>query len=77
MKKALFTIILILTLSMNMAHAQKYTITPTTGAQGVKFEGVSISNNKITLKTSVNGRKIRLKTPAISKNKYLKLVNIS
>ena len=77
MKKALFTIILILTMSTGMAHAQKYTITPTTGAQGVKFEGVEFNNNKITLKTSVNGHKIRLKAPAISKNKYLKLVNIS
>ena len=77
MKKALFTMILILTMSTCMAHAQKHTITPTTGAQGVKFDGVGFSNNKITFKTSVNGRKIRLRTPAISKNKYLKLVNIS
>ena len=77
MGKTILTTILILTISTGMAHAQKYTITPATGAQGVKFEGVSLSNNKITLKTSVNGHKIRLRTPAISKNKYLKLVNIS
>ena len=77
MQKLIFTIILILTLTTNMAHAQKYTITTATGAQKVKIEGVSLSNNKITLKTSINGHKIRLRTPSISKNKYLKLVSIS
>jgi hypothetical protein len=75
--KQILLILILLTLTTNMAHAQKYTITPTTGAQKVKFEGIGFNNNRITLKTSVNGHKIRLKTPAISKNKYFKLVNIS
>ena len=59
-----------------MAHAQKYTV-KASGNNGAKIEGVSLSNNKITLKTSVNGHKVRLRTPTISKNKYLKLLNIS
>lgn len=74
--KQILLILILLTIATNMAYAQKYTITPTTGAQGVKYE-IGFSNNRITLKTSVNGHKIRLRTPAISKNKYLKLINIS
>lgn len=37
---------------------------------------VKINNNKITIKTTIKGHKINFTSPKISKNKYLKMVNI-
>lgn len=39
--------------------------------------GMGISNNRAYLKMNVNGHKITVKSPKLSKNKYLKLVNVA
>lgn len=75
--KRILLILILLTLTTNMATAQKYVIKVNGNETTQTSVNVGFSNNKITLKTSVNGHKIRLRTPAISKNKYLKLINIS
>ena len=73
--KKLIIILLLFILIQPATSAKSYKISPS-GA-GVSVQGVGFSNNKITLQTSVNGHKIRLKSPSLSKNKYLRLVNIS
>ena len=73
--KKLIIILLLFILAQPAASAKSYKISPS-GA-GVSVQGVGFSNNKITLQTNINGHKIRLKSPALSKNKYLRLVNIS
>lgn len=75
--KRILLILILLTLTTNIATAQKYVIKVNgneTTQTSVKY---GFSNNRITLKTDINGHKVRLRTPAISKNKYLKLINIS
>ena len=42
----------------------------------INYEGIILNNNKLTIKTNVNGHKVRIKSPMLSKNKYLKLVNV-
>ena len=64
MKKAFIILILILTIT-NTAQA----------AQKIKING-GISNGSGYIKTSINCHKIAVRTPKLSKNKYLKLVNI-
>ena len=49
--------------------------TPAT-AQQIKIKGGGFSTNRIYLKTEIKGHKMTLRTPKLSKNKYLKLVNI-
>lgn len=73
--KQFLLILILLTMTTNMATAQKYVI-KVNGNEPTQTK-YGFSNNRITLKTSVNGHKVRLKTPTISKNKYLKLLNIS
>lgn len=77
--KHFLLILILLTLTTNMATAQKYVIKVNGNETqtSIKYEGVSLSNNKITLKTSINGHKVRIKSPSISKSKYLRLVNIA
>ena len=38
---------------------------------------MGISNNRAYIKANINGHKITVKSPKISKNKYLKLVNVA
>lgn len=42
----------------------------------INYEGITLNNNKLTIKTNINGHKVRIKSPMLSKNKYLKLVNV-
>lgn len=74
--KQVLLILILLTLTTNIATAQKYTV-KASGNNNAKIEGVGFSNNRITLKTDINGHKVRIKSPMLSKNKYLKLLNIS
>ena len=48
---------------------------PTT-AENFKIENIGLNGNKITIKTKIKDKKITLKTPKLSKNKYLKMINI-
>lgn len=42
----------------------------------IKINGGGVTNNKAYIKTEINGHKITIRTPKLTKNKYLKLVNI-
>lgn len=44
--------------------------------QKININGGGISSNKIHIKATVKGHKVTLRTPQLSKNKYLKLVNL-
>lgn len=73
--KRLIIILLLFILIQPAASAKSYKISPS-GA-GVTVQGVGFSNNRVTIQTAINGHKIRLKSPSLSKNKYLRLVNVS
>ena len=76
MKKAIF-LISIMILTTNMAQAQKYVIKVNNNETTQTSVKYGFNNNRITLKTDINGHKVRIKSPVLSKNKYLKLLNIS
>lgn len=67
MKRFLIILILILLIT-GTAEAK---------TQKIKVSGCGVSSNKVYIKTDINGHKITLRTPKISKNKYLKLVNVA
>ena len=46
-------------------------------AQDVKIRGCGLNNNKIYVKANIKGHKITVRTPKISGNKILKLVNVA
>lgn len=46
-------------------------------AQDVKISGCGLNNNKIYVKANIKGHKITVKSPKISGNKILKLVNVA
>lgn len=71
----LIIILLLFILTQPVTDAKSYKISPS-GA-GVSVQGVGFSNNRVTIQTSINGHKIRLKSPSLSKNKYLRLVNVA
>ena len=75
--KRILLLLILLTLTTNMATAQKYVIKVNGNEQTQTSVKYGFSNNRITLKTDINGHKIRIKSPVLSKNKYLKLINIS
>lgn len=70
MKRLYF--ILILYILSGFLNAQSREITP----DCIKVNSIVLTNNKIAVKTTVNGHKVILRTPKLSKNKYLRLVNI-
>ena len=75
--KRILLLLILLTLTTNMAHAQKYVIKVNNNETKQTNVKCGFSNNRITLKTDINGHKVRIKSPVLSKNKYLKLLNIS
>ena len=50
--------------------------TPAT-AQQIKIKGGGLSTGKVYIKTEIKGHKMTIRTPKLTKNKYLKLVNIA
>lgn len=56
-------------------------ITGTTQAQAqtinIKINGGGVASGKAYLKTEFKGHKITIRTPKLTKNKYLKLVNVA
>ena len=73
--KKLTIILLLFILIQPATDAKSYKISPS--GVGVSVQGVGFSNNRVTIQTAINGHKIRLKSPALSKNKYLRLVNVA
>lgn len=73
--KKLIIILLLFVLIQPAASAKSYKIS-SSGA-GVSVQGVGLNNNRVTIQTVINGHKVRIKSPILSKNKYLKLVNIN
>lgn len=72
MKKILLIFILLLTVTAAQTQAE----TETTETQNIKLK-CGINNNKLYIKTKIKGHQITIKSPRISKNKYLKLVNVA
>lgn len=72
MKKQIFILIILIILSgfLESLAAETQTEIKTKTSMG-------ISNNRAYIKANVNGHKITVKSPKISKNKYLKLVNVA
>lgn len=50
--------------------------TPAT-AQIIKINGGGVASGKAYIKTEIKGHKLTIRTPKITKNKYLKLVNVA
>ena len=75
--KQFLLILILLTITTNMATAQKYVIKVNNNETTQTSVKYGFSNNRMTLKTDINGHKVRIKSPVLSKNKYLKLLNIS
>ena len=46
-------------------------------AQTIKISGGGFTQGKAYIKTNIKGHKVTLRTPKLSGNKYLKLVNIA
>ena len=66
MKK--YFIIIVLLLITGTAQAE---------AQEIKINGGGVASGKAYIKTEIKGHKITIRTPKLSKSKYLKLVNIA
>ena len=50
--------------------------TPAT-AQTIKINGGGVASGKAYIKTEIKGHKITVRSPKLTKNKYLKLVNVA
>lgn len=50
--------------------------TPAT-AQTIKINGGGVASGKAYIKTEIKGHKLTIRTPKLTKNKYLKLVNVA
>lgn len=72
MKKILLIFILLLAVTVTAAQAQA----ETEETQNIKLK-CGINSNKLYIKTKIKGHQITIKSPKISKNKYLKLVNVA
>lgn len=70
MKKILLIFILLLAVTVTAAQAQEEE------TQNIKLQ-CGINSNKLYIKTKIKGHQITIKSPKISKNKYLKLVNVT
>lgn len=68
MKK--YFIIIVLLLITGTAQTEAQTI-------NIKINGAGVTNNKAYIKTEIKGHKITIRTPKLTKNKYLKLVNVA
>lgn len=72
-KRTCLILLILYLLSGIGANAQTKEITP----EFIKVNGVNVNNSKIAIKTEIKGHKVTIRTPKISKNKYLKLVNVA
>ena len=52
-------------------------ITESGQAQTIKINGGGVASGKAYIKTEIKGHKITICTPKLTKNKYLKLVNVA
>lgn len=46
-------------------------------AQQIKINGGGVASGKAYIKTEIKGHKLTIRTPKLTKNKYLKLVNVA